>query len=53
MILSHEIAVAMAPPFLRQSMTISKLAVFEDMFMALEYPLYAHLAPGQKSPTTI
>jgi hypothetical protein len=48
MMLNHEIEVPMVSPFLRQSMTISQLAVFEDIFMALEYPLYAHLAPGQK-----
>ncbi|KAE8966829.1 hypothetical protein PR003_g29349 [Phytophthora rubi] len=48
MILNHEIEVPNVPPFLIQSMDPSELACFEDIFMALEYPLYAHLAPGQR-----
>jgi hypothetical protein len=48
MILNHEIEVPTIPPFLRLSMTPGELAVFEDIFMALEYPLYAHLEPGQR-----
>ncbi|KAF1792389.1 hypothetical protein GQ600_7134 [Phytophthora cactorum] len=38
MILNHEL----------ESMTALELAFFTDLFMAIEYPLYAHLAPGQK-----
>ncbi|KAE9163115.1 hypothetical protein PF004_g30258 [Phytophthora fragariae] len=48
MILNHEIEVPNVPPFLIRSMDPSELACFEDIFMALEYPLYAHLAPGQR-----
>ncbi|KAE9182922.1 hypothetical protein PF004_g24099 [Phytophthora fragariae] len=48
MILNHEIEVPKVPPFLKQSMDPSELACFADIFMALEYPLYAHLAPGQR-----
>ncbi|KAG6594067.1 uncharacterized protein IUM83_19670 [Phytophthora cinnamomi] len=48
MILNHEIEVPKVPPFLKRSMDPSELACFADIFMALEYPLYAHLAPGQR-----
>ncbi|GMF47018.1 unnamed protein product [Phytophthora fragariaefolia] len=48
MILNHEIEVPMVPPFRTQSMTPGELAVFEEIFKALEYPIYAHLAPGQR-----
>lgn len=47
MILNHEIEVPYPPPFLVQSMDVRELACFTDIFMAIEYPLYAHLAPGQ------
>ncbi|KAE9293501.1 hypothetical protein PF008_g24783 [Phytophthora fragariae] len=36
------------PSFLEQSMTAEELAIFTDVFMALEYPMYAHLVPGQR-----
>jgi hypothetical protein len=48
MILNHEIEVPAVPPFLTQSMNFGELACFEDLFMGLEYPLYAHLQPGQR-----
>jgi hypothetical protein len=48
MILNHEIEIPRVPAFLTQLMTAGELACFEDLFMALEYPLYAHLAPGQR-----
>jgi hypothetical protein len=48
MIFNHEIEIPRVRIFLTQSMTAGELACFEDMFMALEYPLYAHLAPGQR-----
>jgi hypothetical protein len=48
MILNHEIEVPRVPPFLTQSMDAGELACFEDLFMSLEYPMYAHLAPGQR-----
>ncbi|GMF34629.1 unnamed protein product [Phytophthora fragariaefolia] len=48
MILNHELEVPHVPPFLAQTMGPGELAVFEDLFMAHEYPLYAHLAPGQR-----
>ncbi|KAE9331822.1 hypothetical protein PF008_g15238 [Phytophthora fragariae] len=48
MILNHEIEVPGPPPFLKQSMTSTELAIFTDIFLAVEYPLYAHLAPGQQ-----
>jgi hypothetical protein len=46
MIVNHEIEVPFVPHFLQLSRTTSELAVLEDIFMALEYQLYAHLAPG-------
>jgi len=48
MILNHELEVPRLPPFLTQSMDAGELACFEDLFMSLEYPMYAHLAPGQR-----
>ncbi|OWZ00582.1 hypothetical protein PHMEG_00028192 [Phytophthora megakarya] len=48
MILNHEIEVPFPPRFLVQSMDARQIACFTDIFMAIEYPLYAHLAPGQK-----
>ncbi|GMF20085.1 unnamed protein product [Phytophthora fragariaefolia] len=48
MILNHDIEVPKVPPFLSQFMSPDELAVFEDIFMALEYPIYTHLAPGQR-----
>ncbi|OWZ09254.1 hypothetical protein PHMEG_00018074 [Phytophthora megakarya] len=48
MILNHEIEVPAPPNFLVQSMTAWELACFTDIFLAIEYPLYAHLAPGQR-----
>ncbi|EGZ09066.1 hypothetical protein PHYSODRAFT_412822, partial [Phytophthora sojae] len=48
MILNHEIEVPAPPYFLVQSMTASELSCFTDIFLAIEYPLYAHLAPGQR-----
>jgi hypothetical protein len=48
MILNHEIEVPLVPPFLVQSMEPGELAVFEDLFKALEYSIYAHIAPGQR-----
>ncbi|OWZ13591.1 hypothetical protein PHMEG_00013052 [Phytophthora megakarya] len=46
MILNHEIEVPCVPTFLTHSMTAGELVVFEDMFIALEYPVYANLQPG-------
>lgn len=48
MILTHELELARPPAFLIQSMDAEELAVFTDLFHAIEYPLYAHLAPGQR-----
>ncbi|KAE9181101.1 hypothetical protein PF005_g23007 [Phytophthora fragariae] len=48
MILNHELELARPPTFLIQSMDAEELAVFTDLFHAIEYPLYAHLAPGQR-----
>ncbi|KAE9107839.1 hypothetical protein PF010_g12139 [Phytophthora fragariae] len=48
MILNHEIEVPGPPAFLKQSRTSTELAYFTDIFLAIEYPLYAHLAPGQQ-----
>jgi hypothetical protein len=48
MILNHAIDVPAVPSFLTQSMAPGELAVFEDLFKALEYSLYAHIAPGQR-----
>lgn len=48
MILNYEIEIPKVPPFLKQSMGPSELACFANIFMALEYPLYAHLVPGQR-----
>ncbi|KAE8984818.1 hypothetical protein PR003_g15771 [Phytophthora rubi] len=48
MILTHELEVPAPPSFLEQSMTAEELAIFTDVFMALEYPMYAHLVPGQR-----
>ncbi|OWZ20535.1 hypothetical protein PHMEG_0005038 [Phytophthora megakarya] len=42
MILNHELDVPFPPRFLVQS------TCFTDIFLTIEYPLYAHLAPGQK-----
>lgn len=51
MILNHQLEVPVPPRFLVLSMTVVELAAFTDIFMALEYPLYAHLAPGQRYGT--
>ncbi|KAE8879755.1 hypothetical protein PF003_g36154 [Phytophthora fragariae] len=48
MILNHELELARPPTFLVQSMDAEELAVFTDLFHAIEFPLYAHLAPGQR-----
>ncbi|KAE9029847.1 hypothetical protein PR001_g11415 [Phytophthora rubi] len=47
MILNQEIEVPGPPPFLVQSMTAGEIARFTDLFLGIEYSLYAHLAPGQ------
>ncbi|KAE9138103.1 hypothetical protein PF010_g1050 [Phytophthora fragariae] len=47
MILTHELEVPHPPRFLVQTMTGEEIARFIDIFKAIEYPLYAHLAPGQ------
>jgi len=47
MILKQEIEVTGPPPFLVQSMTAGEIARFTDLFLGIEYPLYAHLARGQ------
>ncbi|KAE9190998.1 hypothetical protein PF005_g19023 [Phytophthora fragariae] len=39
MILNHELEVPHVPPFLAQTMGPGELAVYEDLFLALEYPL--------------
>ncbi|KAG3075886.1 hypothetical protein PI124_g17980 [Phytophthora idaei] len=46
MVLNHELQVPFPPRFLIRSMDARELAYFTDIFMAIEYPLYAHLAPG-------
>ncbi|KAG3134155.1 hypothetical protein PI126_g18823 [Phytophthora idaei] len=48
MILNHELEVLFPPRFLVQTMAAKEMARFTDIFMNLEYPLYAHLAPGQR-----
>ncbi|KAL3664755.1 hypothetical protein V7S43_010502 [Phytophthora oleae] len=48
MILQQEIEVPYTSLFLVQSMDAYEQAVFSDMMLAIEYPLYAHLAPGQR-----
>ncbi|KAE9358618.1 hypothetical protein PR003_g1163 [Phytophthora rubi] len=48
MILTHELEVPHPPRFLVQTMTGEEIARFIDIFKAIEYPLYAHLAPGQR-----
>ncbi|KAG1709927.1 hypothetical protein DVH05_016941 [Phytophthora capsici] len=48
MILKQEIEVANPPNFLLQSMDAEEMAILTDLIHSLEYPLYAHIAPGQK-----
>ncbi|KAG1712695.1 hypothetical protein DVH05_000435 [Phytophthora capsici] len=48
MILHHQLEVPIPPRFLIQIMDARELAAFTDLFMAIEYPLYAHLLPGQR-----
>ncbi|KAG2805982.1 hypothetical protein PC111_g17577 [Phytophthora cactorum] len=48
LILNHDIEVPRPPDFLLQSMDAEAYATFADIFHSIEYPLYAHLAPGQK-----
>lgn len=48
MILNHQLEVPIPPRFLIQIMDARELAVFTDLFMAIEYPLYAHLLRGQR-----
>ncbi|KAG3130942.1 hypothetical protein PI126_g20278 [Phytophthora idaei] len=48
LILNHDIEVPRPPDFLLQSMDAEAYATFTDIFHSIEYPLYAHLAPGQK-----
>lgn len=45
---NHELEVLFPPRFLVQSINSRELACFTDIFMAIEYSLYVHLAPGQK-----
>ncbi|KAE9316266.1 hypothetical protein PR003_g18764 [Phytophthora rubi] len=47
MIMSQEIEVPRPPNFLVQSMNAGEIARFTDLFWGIEYPLYAHLMPGQ------
>ncbi|KAE8910802.1 hypothetical protein PF003_g5340 [Phytophthora fragariae] len=47
MIMSQEIEVPRPPNFLVQSMNAGEIARFTDRFLGIEYPLYAHLMPGQ------
>jgi len=48
LILTQELEVTYPPRFLAQVMTAIELARFTDFFHTLEYPLYAHLEPGQR-----
>lgn len=48
MILQHKLEVPIPPRFLIQIMDARELAIFTDLFLAIEYPLYAHLLPGQR-----
>ncbi|OWZ22549.1 hypothetical protein PHMEG_0002741 [Phytophthora megakarya] len=48
LILTQKIEVPYTPPFLGQSMNAYEIACFTDMLLAIEYPLYAHVAPGQR-----
>jgi len=48
LVLSQEMEVPFPPRFLAQVMTPLELAKFTDYFHTLEYPLYAHLASGQR-----
>ncbi|POM81528.1 hypothetical protein PHPALM_489 [Phytophthora palmivora] len=45
----HEFEVPAPPPFLLETMTSDEYARFEDNFLAIEYSLYAHLAPGPEA----
>ncbi|OWZ21775.1 hypothetical protein PHMEG_0003633 [Phytophthora megakarya] len=53
MILRHDIEVPYPPRLLVQSMDARELACFVDIFMSIEYQLYAHLTPGQKFSTAL
>ncbi|KAG1699897.1 hypothetical protein DVH05_012336 [Phytophthora capsici] len=48
MITKGQLEVPVPPRFLIQSMDARELAAFTDNFMAIEYPLYAHLLPGHR-----
>ncbi|KAG3090894.1 hypothetical protein PI124_g20410 [Phytophthora idaei] len=48
LILNRDIEVPRPPDFLLQSLDAEAYATFTDIFHSIEYPLYAHLAAGQK-----
>lgn len=48
MIVTHKLEVSFPPRFLVQIMAGEQMAKFIDLFKAMEYPLFAHLAPGQR-----
>ncbi|KAG2998889.1 hypothetical protein JG687_00001843 [Phytophthora cactorum] len=47
-LLIHESMVPFPPRFQVQSMNANEMVRFTDIFMELEYPLYAYLVPGQR-----